>query len=717
MAVLFFSILIWTGTIYTAQAELFADILSSGLRLILPIILAVLICLIVILFFQWMNGFSDRSLFICSGILFAGMSVGMVVILANFRSVPITDALHVQNCAMYFAVSGEHTLSADSVFAGYFGKYANNYFITILFTWFFQVLIFFKIDSICLALEILAAVGILAATLFVWLIGKRICGLKFAVKVLFLCVLNPLYYLMILWVYTNTLSIPFMMAVFYFGVCAYQSADIRRRMFDCVLMTLFAVAGYFIRATVIIPVIAFAICAVLWSSRDKKRWRIVLPCVILCIFAGSVFYKAVTSLNESYFSTVSDNTFPVTHWLMIGSQGERMHDSNATDYTLSFESKEEKTKATLQKTIENYKAFTPTSFVNFLYNKLMISWSYADAELLGGRLAQDTLQTKLYIWVLGDKSDFLSLYAYAFRIATMFLMIFSLYQRLKTRSWNLPWFVSVLTFFGAILFYSIWEVKTSYQCPFLYYLLLIAADGGELLTKKVERIRQNYCRKLRPLQIYAILASILCIFVVSYHAMTTSVVTLHDWSVWCGDSSDTAMLTLKKDGQTITQEFYTSKTFSWIRLLGGTDEEAAEAGSCFRISLLDESGEMIYTGDYSVSEFDSVGQIVINIDEIVPDGRQKYTLQIEKTTDDSGKIYFRRLKNYYIDSYEGNLTVNGDIRTYDLHIQVGYLYSSIYLSRKFGLLLFGGLFLGLLACCAWLSHGLGRIGKCRKKDS
>jgi len=72
------------------------------------------------------------------------MAVGMVVILANFRSVPITDALHVQNCAMYFAVSGEHTLSADSVFAGYFGKYANNYFITILFTWFFQVLIFLK---------------------------------------------------------------------------------------------------------------------------------------------------------------------------------------------------------------------------------------------------------------------------------------------------------------------------------------------------------------------------------------------------------------------------------------------------------------------------------------------------------------------------------------------------------------------------------------------
>ncbi|MCD7736293.1 MAG: hypothetical protein LUI07_04925 [Lachnospiraceae bacterium] len=709
VSVLFFSILIGTGTVYKAQEQLFDGILSSGMRLVLPVFLAVLLCTFLALFFRWIDGFSQRGLFLCSGILFAILTVGLIIIFLNFESVPITDAKDVLDQAMRFAVTGERPISTDSPYASYFSKYSNNYLITILLSYFFRVLIFLGIRDIYLPLEILAAAGIFIATLFTWLIGKRTGGLRFAVKVLTLCVLNPLYYLMILWVYTNTLSVPFMMAVFYFGICTFQAKNTRSRIISSILTAVSAVIGFYIRATVLIPVIALAICAVLWCVREKRRWKVFLPSVLVFLLVGGLLFGAVSSFNESYFSTVSDATFPITHWLMIGSQRQEVYSlSDANKYTASFETKEEKSQATLQKMIENYRSFSPVSLVQFLYDKLIISWSYGDAGLMDGRLIQDTRQTSLFSWVLGDRSDIFSLYAYAFRIAAMFLIILSLSRRLRTGNLGLAWFLPVLTFFGAILFYSFWEYKSVFHCPFLYYLMLIAADGGDMLAEKAsaagERLKNEACGT----QMGAILASVLCIFCSCYSSMTGTTVTMHDWTVRCGEITGTGMLTLKKNGTALTQEFYASKPFNLIRLLGKSDEEALEAESGFTVTLLLESGEVLYEQEYTVSDFDSMGQLMVYTDPIVPDGRQKYLLRLERNTDSSGKIYFRQIKNYYIDTYDGVMQIGSETKANDLHLWAGFEYSSTYLSKKTALLLYGGLFLASLLCWLWLRLGENR---------
>lgn len=82
--VLFFSILIGTGAVYKAQEQVFDEILPSGMRLMLPIVLAVLICTFLALFFHWIDDFSNRGLFVCSGILFGIMTAGASCCLPEF---------------------------------------------------------------------------------------------------------------------------------------------------------------------------------------------------------------------------------------------------------------------------------------------------------------------------------------------------------------------------------------------------------------------------------------------------------------------------------------------------------------------------------------------------------------------------------------------------------------------------------------------------------
>ena len=73
--------------------------------------------------------------------------------------------------------------------------------------------------------------------------------------------------------------------------------------------------------------------------------------VISIIFS----YNLISQLNNKYFGSISNQNFPITHWLMMSSHGEGLNDPKDVQYTLSFDTKEVKTKATINKTIEHYK--------------------------------------------------------------------------------------------------------------------------------------------------------------------------------------------------------------------------------------------------------------------------------------------------------------------------------------------------------------------------
>ncbi len=312
-------------------------------------------------------------------------------------------------------------------------------------------------------LLLLTILGIMTAVLFMYLIGVRIGGIRTGAKILALCVLNPIYYVLVLWVYTNVISIPFMMAVIYFGVCMYQEKRRGYWIFACVLEGISSAVGYFIRPTAVIPLIAFVICAVLWAVKCKENVRRLVKYSIVCVIMAALVFSGISKLNDRFFSSVTDENFPVTHWLMMGSHGEGMHNYPDVNYTKSFETKKEKTHATVKKLISHYKEHGQAELVSFFYDKLVFSWSFGDGIEIIPKVSQDLKQTKLHSWIMGNRMDLFRLYCYAFRIANMILILIALWDLLKMKGIDAYQFVFVLSLFGGMLFYCLWRLRVPIQ--------------------------------------------------------------------------------------------------------------------------------------------------------------------------------------------------------------------------------------------------------------
>ncbi|MCD8014362.1 MAG: hypothetical protein LUG99_14520 [Lachnospiraceae bacterium] len=707
LCVMFFCcVLIMTGTISTAYNNVFEELLSSSLRIVLPILLASMICIFLILFYRWLDGLRKSQLIVCSVILFFIMAGAFTVVLTNFSTVPNTDAMKVQDFSEYLAATGETKVISGMPWSSYYQYVSNNYFITILYVWFFRFLKIAGIDSVNRSLQIMAVLGIMLSSLFMYMIGIRIGGICKAVKILTLCVMNPLYYLLVLWTYTNVYSIPFTIAVVYFGICVYQEERSFYRLVYCSFSVLCAVVGLSIRGTAAFPLIALVISAFLWMLKKKKRNVVFLQYLFVGILVGGIAYAGISGLENSYFSELSGSNYPATHYLMLGSHKEGKVNSADVALSKSYDTTEEIREVTLQKIIENYKSFGLTEYIDFLYRKLVTSWCYGDGGDLLKKIGQDTKQTKLYSWILGDRSDVYQLYAYAFRSANIFLMLIALADMLGKRDRNPYQFLFLLTFFGGILFHCFWEVKATYQMPFVYFMLLIGTDGGNILAKNLGGIRLSAPKRKSSLPIYSFLACILVFCISSYHTMVYTRVTLHDWSV-CNISTKTSNRVSPEEGvSTITQEFYTSKSFNRIVILAEVDEEAEDSAGSYLLSLLGEDGQTIFETVLYAADIPSNGEIVVDTGEICPDGREKYTIRLENLQESSETMYFLKFNNTTMDIYEGALTVNDEEWNYDLYLRVYREYQSMWCSKKVGLLINGGIFAGAVLLCLWMQLSL-----------
>ncbi len=702
---LFACIFICAGSLANAHDNVFANLFSSTMRFLLPVTLSVMICLFIAILFQIFDTFNRKQLIISAGIMFCIMALAFAVILYNFCSVPYSDARKIHDLAMYFAKTGKHPVEADAPHAIYFGRYSNNYFLTIIFSYLFKVFEKTGVSDIYAALQVLTASGIMIAAVFMYLIGVKAYGIRGGAKVLALCVLNPVYYILILWVYTNVISIPFMTAVIYFGICIYQE---KRRGYlagYCIMEAVCSVVGYFIRPTVVIPLIALVICGFLSGLADRSTMYKLLRCSLVCAIAGLLLFVSVSKLNDRYFSTVSEGNYPVTHWLMMGSHDDGMHNMKDVRYTKSFDTKNEKTKATLKKTIENYKNQRKTGLVSFFKEKLIFSWSLGDGDELIRKASQDKKQTKLYSWMLGDRQDLFRLYCYSFRIANILLVMAALLNLIKKKAIDAYQFLFVLSLFGGILFYCFWEVKGSYTAPFIYVMILAGVQGGDLFKDKVSEICMETLedRMYWGVMMLTILPCAVCICIVSYYGMTETDVLRQDWSL-CFMGGKSEDITADTEVSEISQEFYTSKPINRIVFGARTDKRMINQDTGCQVMLL-EDGREVYSTEISGRDVRPDGSIVLEMKEIAPEDKTKFTLQFRKMDKSKGALRFQQKSNTYIDTYEGKLAVNGKERMNDMHLQVYKEYEAKWCSKKAAFIINGGGFTAVFLMFLWIWNG------------
>lgn len=688
------------GTMTNAQDTVFAQVLSPSVRLSFLLLLVGLICAFLVLLYRALDRFSRRQLIAASIIMFAVMTGIFLIIFYNFRVVPFTDALNVQDTALYFAKTGKVPLTLSSLHGGYFGKYANNYFLTVVFRCYFKLCLILGIKDMYWPLILLSFAALMISVAFLYLTGILLGGIRKGTKLLALCVMNPLYYLLVLWVYTNVLSIPFMMAGIYFSLCIYRAKNARSRGIFCALTAIATVLGYYIRPISVIPVIAAAVCAFLWGLRGKRDMLRVLKCAVLCAVVAVVLFKAVGKLNDLHFAPVSGENFPVSHWLMMASHGDGKFNEQDVAYTMQFDTVEERSKADLKKTFENYRQFTATELISFLGQKMLAVWSCGDGGDLLKKVSQDNRMTKLYSWLAGSQADLFRIYGYGFRIATLFLMLAAIWNLIRKKEIDPAQFVILLSLFGGILFYCFWEVKSTYSLPFVYLMLAVASHGADVLAGSANVRQKGAHRALRPAATALSLICALGICVLTYRGIVRSNVTLRDWSL--NSRKNASMNDITSDAKELTQEVYISKPFNCIVLSGSADEEAVQAGDSALLTIKNESGQVVFERTIEAGELTGKGYPKIETGEIVPNGREKFVIEIVKSDSCRGKMLFRCRSNRYLDMYDGILTVDGETHKSDLFLQIYKEYKGTWCSVRSARLLMGALALGILLLYLWM---------------
>ena len=631
-------------------------------------------------FFKKLKTFSPKQLNICAAVLFFILITGEALCIMLFNSVPKTDSYTTLDEAVAIKDGIDRHLD-DSL--EYFEGYSNNNLFVLLYAAYFKAVSVFGLKNYYLAGFMLNALIILISYFLVFLTVKKLFGLKRSVMVLTLCVLNPVYCLLIQWIYTCTTSLLPMTLIIYLGVCIYKESRRLRLVIYGTIAGFVSVIGYFIRPTVVFPIFAFAVCAVLFvrkSDKNLKQKFIKAACAGLSfLVVFSCTYLATSSIIDSYVKDSSKN-LPLTHWLMMGLKGNGSFNDDDYQFTKSFDNTEEMEKANIAEIKSRVSEMGVWGVLNQGLIKLLYTWSDG-TYMFYRRISVDSSSSNIYNYICTPKCNAFITYLQSFHFAVMFLVCVSLWSQLKkAKDRLLPFTVMI---FGGMIFYIIWEAKPEYSVPFIFILFILAADGFDCCLNAYNKADNTHLVTGLSVSTGVIAAMIIAtaaMFIQQYNVYVNTDYKFKDYSVYTGTGINIKNYPgVYEENTVIEQEVYISKPVNTIEL--SAEKTESESDAEYKISFYDGKNNLL--NSKIVSAYDCENEkIKISFDSIEPSERTPFIIKIEPVSSEvkHDSLYFKYILSRGFDRYDGVCTVNGVEQMSDLSIALYNSYLSNYYS-------------------------------------
>lgn len=702
--VIFFSVLIFTGGFLLGKDNHFSTNMTEEQYFLLLSSAVIILALLLYFAYRVIDKLSKRQLLVTSGVLFVVMLGIFFFMLKNFRTLAVTDSQAMIDISLYMSKHGGKIDFSTEEYVNYLNMYGNNYFLILAFSRIYKVLTILNINDPYLPMYVLQAAAVITGVVFTYLTAMKIRGIRTATKVLLLCLLNPINYVIIFWIYSNTLSIPFMMEVLYFGICLYFSNKMLKTVVLSIIEAILIAVSYFVRPTSIIPFIALVICAFMLMLKQGKVLlkKFIVPTLVMLVTVIMCF-KFISMDNQSYFSKVSDKNFPITHWTMMASHGDGEYNESDVDFTTNIEGKSAKRNATLERTISNYKELGVLGTIKLFGNKTISTWSNGYSDL-NGRLAPEGKYTKSFQLIAGDQRDFFQLYCDAFRILTFLLVAAAGLCIIKKKEFSGYEFILNLSLLGGIVFYCIWEVKSVYSVPFLLLIFLIGAEGLDVIGKKIAVLQKEKIKRYDKFMPWIILflGMVLLLCTELCGIMSRNIYhreySLRSYTVWPeGEISHD-----KGEKFKILQEFNASKPFNNICLnVEVVEKEREDTDRCvYKIELMDQNKKVLHTrmvnSDYVNLQY---SYIFLTLDEEQSEAPGKYYLKIKKISGTENAINFVYRKSLYLKDYKGRCRVNGKKKNYQVSMQVYNAYIGPYSTKVKAVIICAGIFVMSAILC------------------
>lgn len=607
-----------------------------------------------------------------------------------------------------------HTVSGTAL-EGYYGIYPNNIPFTLICYWIIRLGTAFGLADagLMVFLQVLNALCMDLAVFLTFRLLKTYQSSLSARLFLLLCLLNPLVYLWPGFVYTSTVSMPFLMG----GVLLFLKLIHAKEKKTCFLHGLILgpvlLLGFKIRATVLITLIAGLIYLVLYvlDTRFKQNCdavpvspRVLLPGLAALVVSLVLSFGIWGALQRSYVDFDStDTAFPVVSWLAMGLEGDGMF--NTTDYydTKNAATAEEKTAINEQKLKSRLAALGPSGWLDLAGRKMVRTWADGTDDYVS-YLNQFADTNKLHTYLLGDKKDLLVCYMQMMR-CFLFLAVMgggiSLFLRKKGPL--TPLVLLQLNLLGGTFFHVLWETGELYSLCFSFLLFALAAAGLEPLSAWSDSWNNSRFPVRSGILLLLFLASAGWLFARTPD-FTRTPVKKHD-SVISQKTYTLAEEPGLTEGNTLEQTFRTNKPFNRVCirvknvLSGGKDSQ-------YQITVVSETGDLLMDHTVTGADVFDYDYFYFGLEEeTAPETMTEYTITITcQKGDADNSIAFLRYHTGNHDAYRpGTLSENGiELPNADLNFMVYRSYEDTYFNiRTWGVLCTTLLLLEALLLVYW----------------
>ena len=520
----------------------------------------------------------------------------------------------------------EQGVISDTHFSSYFMKYPNNIPIC-LFTYFWLRLAeLFRIPRE-VWMEYIKLVNLLFMNFGMWCgyrILRRYQSASAALRYLMLILVNPLWYLLGEMYYTSTISLAFSMGAIWLFDSAGRQETLWKKYTQYALAGILLAAGYQIRATVIITAAALLIYAVL-RIRSFRRSREAFS--VLAVLFGAVLMVGAYKTAERHYVGFdpSQTGYPAVHWVMMSAQGEGQYNSADDAYTGSFSTKEERTRADLDRLKERLEQMGPGGLLTLFRNKLRVAFSDGDDDYAS--LFQTMREASpVQKYINGSRSDYLAVYLHSYHSLLCGLILLALVWRaFRGKRGFLD--VIALNVCGAYLFYLIWEVDEAYSIPFMLMLLMLEAAGMEKLDGGFAKARE----KLPALRHAPAAAACGLLMVAAglVWGVSRAGAPVRNYSV-LQDQETSKDLLLQTE---FSQTFRTGKAFDHIDLWVANWDGAAN-DSIYELRILDEAGTEVARAQMPGAQMPCIDAYTVAFEKVIPEREQTYTIQVSLSNPD-----------------------------------------------------------------------------------
>ncbi len=403
----------------------------------------------------------------------------------------------------------------------YFSMYGNNIFLLLVLEILFKIAKVLGVQNYLVIQIILNVIIIDIAIIYIYKICKKMFDKKYSkvCNLLSIPMLGITPYIAV--VYSDTLSLIFPIAIFYNYLCIKQENEksILKRI---IYITLFTIVGILVKPTNVIILIAIIIVEVInflqnifnyrkickkTSKNKHRKYLMYIVYIILTftlIYGGFTMYKNVRLRNYISKEEIKKNSFPMTHFLMMGLKPTDIEgkyyglyledDVQATKSHIGVDAKKE---FNINEAKNRLKAMGINGYISFLYDKF--TFIISDGTFFYGK--EGNFYTS-DAYSNGSIAKFIQNYAYQDRagyslitiniMQTIWIMLLVMciidicINFFNERVSNID--VLRLSAIGIILFILLFEARSRYLINYLPIFIILATSGiinlYKLITKK-----------------------------------------------------------------------------------------------------------------------------------------------------------------------------------------------------------------------------------------